>query len=144
MVNSMEVTVEMGKHVMGRDCFSRFSYEFDQTFQRVRRKYSGGDFRNECKEAFSTFYDSRQSNVDHYFRTLYHIVRFVDSSEVEDKSVYINFLKAQLSSLELKLLFYNCLGEMGSTKFKTLIQKHGLLDNLRKEILIDHDHLKLL
>ena len=33
MVNSMEVTVEMGKHVKGRDCFSRFSYEFDQTFQ---------------------------------------------------------------------------------------------------------------
>jgi hypothetical protein len=144
MVNSMEISVEGGRSVKGRDCFSRFSYEFDGAYVRARQRYSGGDFRNECKEAFGTFYDSRQPNVDHYFRILYNIIKFVDTSEVEDKSVYIKFLRVQLSSNELKLIFYNCLGDMGSTKFKTLILKHELLDNLRKEILIDQDHLSLL
>lgn len=144
MVNSMEIPLGMGSDTKGRDCFSRFCYEFGQAYTQVCQRYSGGDKRNECKEAFASLYAARQSHVDHYFRTLYHIVRYVDSSEVEDKSVYINFLKVQLSSSELKLLFYNCLSDMGSTKFKTLIQKHGLLDNLRKEILLDQNHLSLL
>ncbi len=70
------------------------------------------------------------SSTYHYFRNLYHIVHFVDRREVDDESFYMNVVKAQLSENELKLLFLNCLGSIGRKKFKPLIEKHGLLEQL--------------
>lgn len=85
-------------------------------------------------------YKGFQADVGHYFRNLYNIVKFVKNSEFEEKKLYTNMIRAQLSSFELGLLFYNCLSEMGKEKFKPLVEEFGLLKNLDKTILISEEH----
>lgn len=145
MVNLMELPPQgIGNTRKGRECFSSFCHEFDESYRRAQNGNPSTAMKQLCREAFTSLHGRRQSYLDHYFLTLYHIIRYVDSSEVNDKSVYIDFVKAQLSSSELKLLLYNCLSETGSSKLEPLLQKHGLFENLRKEILIDQGHLSLL
>ncbi len=64
-------------------------------------------------------------------------------SPVNDKRLYSNLVRAQLSSFELLLLFYNCLSSMGVEKFKPLIEKYSLLKTLPGEFLIDQRHADL-
>lgn len=91
--------------------------------------------------AYVSFYKERQAEVGHYFRHLYHVVKFVDRASVDDKHLYMDFLRAQLSSYELALLFYDCLTGQGLAKFKPLIEKYALLKNLPTELLLDpHQH----
>lgn len=145
MVSSMEIPPHgMGNPTKGRDCFSLFCGEFDEEYQRAKHANQNIRLKVACEQTYARFYKRRQHHVDHYFRTLYDIVRYVDLSQFEDKSLYIGFLRAQLSSSELKLLFYNCISEMAAKKFKPLIHKSGLLKNLREELLIDPGHLSLL
>jgi Putative phage abortive infection protein len=93
--------------------------------------------------AYQSFYVSHQSEVGHYFRNLYHIVRFVDEAAVEQKSSYIKILRAQLSSQELLLLFYNGLSTLGRERFKPLIEKYALLEQLPKRQLFEPTHERL-
>ena len=60
------------------------------------------------------------------------------------KKFYTNFVRAQLSSSELGLLFYNCLGGYGNEKFKPLVEKYALLKNMpkRDDFLIEPRHKK--
>lgn len=60
-------------------------------------------------------YDNFQVNenqiVGHYFRNLYQILKFIDESTLSnvDKVKYARILRAQLSSDEIAMLFFNCL-----------------------------------
>ena len=58
-----------------------------------------------------------------------------------NKKNYTNFVRAQLSSHELALLFYNCLSKNGKVKFKTLLEKYSLLKNIDKYLIFNHEHL---
>lgn len=83
--------------------------------------------------------------MDHYFRHLYRIIKYVDEYEPELLSKqlkynYLCILRAQLSKDELLMLFYNCLSEYGEECFKPLIEKYALLDNIRKDALINPEH----
>ena len=62
--------------------------------------------------------------------------KFVDNSSIENKRLYTNLIRAQLSSFELALLFYNSLSDMGREKFKPLIEKYSLLKTVPKKALI--------
>ena len=118
----------------GRDCFKTFH-------QRLRNKYT--PFKDESKElikienAYGRFFKENQAEVGHYFRNLYNLIKFVHKSEMEDKQRYVNIARAQLSSYELSLLFYNALYfySQGREKFKALIEEYALLENM------DFDHL---
>ena len=82
-----------------------------------------------------------------YFRTLYSIVNFIDISYLEDndKILYINIVRSQLSEHELVLLFYNCLSLPNARqKFLPLVKKYRLLKNLDKKLLANPEHYDLL
>ena len=86
--------------------------------------------------------------MDHYFRHLYRIVRFVDDYDpmlLNDKGkyIYLSLLRAQLSKEELLMLFYNCLSDYGKEKFKPLVEKYALLKNYRQDSLINPEHANL-
>lgn len=69
----------------------------------------------------------------HYFRNLYQILRLVKKfeRELEDPAIYIAIVRAQLSTYELQLLFYNCLDEMvDSGSFRDLMKRYKLLEHL--------------
>ena len=104
----------------GRRLFSDFYDKLRNQFESLYKAYPNEDQLLLINKAYSAFYEDEQSNVGHYFRTLYNIVKFVDTSKARDKHTYINLLRAQLSSNELLLLFYNCLSDKGNKRFKPL------------------------
>jgi hypothetical protein len=92
---------------------------------------------------FSNLLESHMNIIGHYFRNLYHLVRYVDNADhyVENKYDYIKIIRAQLSSDELCLLFYNCLTEKGK-KFKSLVEDYSLLKNMDENLLCSKEHTK--
>lgn len=86
---------------------------------------------------------SDTTRFDHYFRHLYRIYKFVDTSNLIEDSErydYTCIIRSQLSDYELIILFYNCLTENGREKFKPLIEKYTTFNNLREELLADVKH----
>ena len=148
----------------GRDCFSVFYKRFKKQFElttittiKPHLKKSGFLIgavpalhtlpQNEVEEAqtkietinaaYIDFYDKNQSEIGHYFRSLYNIVKFIHNSDIEDKRLYSNLLRAQLSVNEMTLLFYNCLSDLGYEKFKPLIEEYSLLKGIPNKMLIN-------
>jgi hypothetical protein len=57
--------------------------------------------------------------------------------------LYTNLVRAQLSSYEIALMFYNCLSEMGREKFKPLVERYALLKIVPIDQLPDERHIEL-
>ena len=90
-------------------------------------------------------YISSTTRFDHYFRHLYRIFKYVDSTElIEDNERYdyACIVRSQLSDYELVMLFYNCLTSNGRAKFKPLIEKYSIFNNLRENLLAKKEHKK--
>ena len=126
----------------GRSCFVSFLGEVKRQLQPASRK-TCGQLRDALSGAYMDFYERHQSDLGHYFRSLYNTVKLVDRSPVADKRLYTNLIRAQLSSYELALLFYNCLSELGYNKFKPLLEKYSMLKNMPLELLCHRDHMAL-
>lgn len=94
-----------------------------------------------AKKGMKGYMDSfTPSYFDHYFRLMYRILKFVDNTKLiedKDKYNYTCILRALLSRYELVWLYYNGLSDYGSEKFKPLIEKYSMLQNLREELLVD-------
>lgn len=86
---------------------------------------------------YDYFYREHQVDLGHYFRMLYNIVKLVHRTDGVDKRFYTNMVRAQLSSAELMLLFYNCLSSWGSDKFKPLVEEFALLKTIPNDVLPD-------
>lgn len=122
----------------GRDCFKTFYDRF-----RDKSRYSKSKNIVYILKSYMDFYQEHQSDLGHYFRNLYHILKYIHNSEdisIEDKFKYTSLLRALLSSYELSLLFYNGLGDYGKEHFKSLIETYSFLKNLDISLLIDKKH----
>ena len=76
-------------------------------------------------------------SLDHYFRHLYRIFKFIYEADKtlisnDKKYEYASIVRATLSQYELVLLFYN---GFSHPRFKELIEEYALLNNLRPELL---------
>lgn len=118
------------------------------------------------KYVYELFFLQFHFAIGHYFRNLYHILKFIEIYEnrrienykgnhelkiitenctdnkwleiiTEDCKKYAQFIQAQMSSYELTLLYYNALC---FPKALELIKKYGVLDNLCIEDLINANH----
>lgn len=90
--------------------------------------------------------------IGHYFRNLYHILKFIKKyedgrkvgSQVVDRAVYddcrkyAQFIQAQMSAHELLLLYYNALC---FPKMFELVKHYNVLENLTEDYLIDSSHV---
>ena len=89
---------------------------------------------------------STTTRFDHCFRHLYRIYKYVDTSDLitdDERYNYACIVRSQLSDYELVILFYNCLTSNGRAKFKPLIEKYAIFNNLREELLANSDHKNL-
>jgi hypothetical protein len=105
---------------------------FRSSYDNLREKRAS---KKTIRDSYAAYYKRYGSTMGHYFRNLYHIVKFVDRSDVKDKGFYLGILFAQLSKYELLILFYNCLSEVGAN-FKPYLEKDGLLENMNYDALI--------
>lgn len=101
---------------------------------------------------------SAGQNIDffsHYFRNLYHILKFLDEANEfsEDKKrMYSRFIRSQLSDPELLALFYNSLCpislpgrdglELGYPKMRKLLKNFDVLQNLNPRSIFHPIHRK--
>lgn len=85
---------------------------------------------------YSLFYDAYQAHLGHYYRTLYHIFKFIYLSSLrqEDKDFYAHLVRAQLSDQQVVLLFYNCFSKEGRG-FKFYVEEYTLLKHLPEQSL---------
>ncbi len=82
--------------------------------------------------------------LDHYFRHLYRIFKYINDSEIiDDKYKYSCIVRASLSQYELIMLFYNCLSSNGNENFKPLIETYAIFNNIRVELLAKQEHKNL-
>ncbi len=138
IVGAIDLIDTNGRTTSGRDCIKIFYNRFhERTWAKDHAHLRGQNEEERINKSYLAFYESYQSEFGHYFRSLYHIVKLVDQSSVENKRLYTNLIRAQLSSYELTLLFYNCLSDMGREKFKPFIEKYALLKNLSAGLLIN-------
>lgn len=146
IVNSLDLR-NSSKTVIhsGRDCFESFYKkmgEFLLNIVRANGKLSIDQASiEEVINAYEKLYNTERSNMSHYFRTVYHIFKFIDRADIQDKKQYISITRAQLSSYEQVLIFYNCLHRNGVEKFKPLIEKYAILKNIDSNLLINKNHL---
>ena len=148
IVNSMQIRGD--KEYFGRQCFGYLLPNLKSRLKMaINRNRSKTEVFNDTYE--EEFFSRFQTYIGHYFRHLYNVVKFVheheyfDEKEFKEKKRYTNFIRAQLSSDELGLLFYNCLSKRGA-KFKDLVEEYALFEDLPSEVLIDEvaeEHRKL-
>jgi len=152
IVNSIDLTVKPIQYVLGdrsstpnekkygRDCFVTFYQGLKIAYHGEKKSHNENEDELEIvKNAYFHFFSKHEYDLAHYFRTLYHLIKFIDQSEIQDKQRYVSLVRAQLSSHELLLLFYNCLSVVG-TKFKPYMAKYHFLKNMNTDLLLDKSH----
>ena len=116
---------------------------FEGMYHRAIIDYDGKRYADGVHNILKCFGYQAYTNIntttrfDHYFRHLYRIFKYVDSTElIEDNERYdyACIVRSQLSDYELVILFYSGL-TAGRDKFKPLIEKYSVLNNLRFELL---------
>lgn len=111
IINSIDLVDENNKVTRGRDCFAVFFKRYKRAWKRSVDSKGEIEDKQRINETYLEFYNDNGSEFGHYFRTLYNIIKFVNASNIENKKFYTNLVRAQLSSFELALLFYNCLSQ---------------------------------
>lgn len=141
----------------GRDSFEFFYKDLKKEYQalytdyvinNLRETYSPGATFNVpvkvqeefANTAYENFFEQQHSDLGHYFRTIYNIVKFINDRKPENPKYYTNLLRSQLSTYEHLLLFYNCQSTYGIEKFKPLIIEYSMLDNMAISELLDNGH----
>jgi hypothetical protein len=89
---------------------------------------------NRMIETYRKFYFSDYKQIlSHYFRNVYHIFKFIYTSELIEKSkkqFYASLLRAQLSSDELYIILYNSMQQgLGYPNFLFLIKEFDIMQN---------------
>lgn len=127
-----EKPTEQGENI-GKDIKGRvvFQYIYQQ------RKLEGKQLRDAIAESGIAPYEMALKGIlDHYFRYLYRILKFIDETDLideEKKYRYASMFRAQLSEFELVLIYYNGLSNVGCEKLKPLLEKFSVLKNIRWE-----------
>jgi hypothetical protein len=80
---------------------------------------------------YISVYDDYTANLGHYFRHLYHLVKYTDDSLIEKKQKYIDIIQAQMTDDELYINFYNSISDLGCEKFLPLLGKYCFFENIR-------------
>ena len=133
IVNAIDLRRNDGTTWHGRDCLKVFYERLHRDLGFARGSNTRSYFNGILKQ-YEKFYRDNGHELSHYFRHLYRILKFVENSDVADKSDYAGILRAQLSSYEFGLLFYNGLSHHGK-KMKPLAEKYALFENMDRTLL---------
>lgn len=139
--------------VRGRSCFK---YLFEESTDGNIKQYLIEQERLAKSENRET--DINQDELralievpfGHYFRYIYRILKHIDESNLLDgiddaehiREEYSSILRAQLSTYELILIFYNALHPEFQNTSKRLIEKYAIFNNLNPKYLVLTSEIK--
>lgn len=98
-------------------------------------EYGSEEVSMEDVKKVMTYYMSihkKDNSINHYFRYLYHIVKYVVTNKNLDKDVksdYISLIQAQMSNTELLITFFNAI-EYDNKKYNNWLDSYGLFENM--------------
>lgn len=126
-----------GLSLHGRACLAHYCSEIRGRLINAKATEDPAKFLS----VYAPFHEEHLPVLGHYFRLLYNIVKLVDQTDGIDQRFYTNLVRAQLSSDEVLLLFYNCLSPWGDQRFKPMLESFALLktlptDKLPSEVLL--------
>lgn len=88
------------------------------------------------KKYHINYYDKFEPILNHYFRNLYHIYKYIDESDLiadPARLRYASIVRAQLSQNELYVLMFNfMIQDYGYPKMMSIDKKYNVLKNFRK------------
>lgn len=138
LLASIDISKANGDVHTGRDCFMKVwrSYRIglkdkDETSDLDERK-------EQIDAAYNKLWTKYESEFGHYFRSLYNVIKFIHNSNIKNKKLYTNIVRAQLSAQELLMLMYNCISRSES-KFIPLIEEYSLLKHIPERAISDLD-----
>lgn len=112
--------------VTGRDVFVTLYYKFSRAaFNIIKNDFMKNEdivISKIIEDEYESFYKANQSDLGHYFRTIYNLIKFVDVSDIKNKKFYTDILRAQLSSHELLLFHYNIKSNYGTEKMSRFVK----------------------
>jgi hypothetical protein len=116
---------------------------FKNMYKEMKIKLENQTDIDLVNSAFDFVQDEYKHDLHHYFRFLYHILKFIKNSDTSEseKLKYSSILRASLSAYELVFLFYNCLHRFGNTHFKPLVEEFSFLKNLDQSLLFNRNQL---
>ena len=106
------------------DALSELNYIQDQVTEKNKVM-----LKNKVNNLYMDFFLPNISNLGHYFRHLYHILKYIEDSQMPDAKKYADLLQSQLSNDELYLSAINGISNYGRKKMLPLMDKYGLLEN---------------
>jgi hypothetical protein len=133
IIESIEIRDTKTEHIRkNRLALYKMFEIFDEDYLQ-NQGVSHLDGKDKVVAAYSEFYSYWDTNLGHYYRVYYYIFKFVDKSQLQnsEKRKYANILRAQFSSEQLLLLFYNCFVREGFG-FKYYVNKYTLFKHLPK------------
>lgn len=134
--------VRYGTDDRGRGAMRRFFSAFSDRANNALAANRRGDYevvrdpREIIRSEFDRFIAENGAELHHYFRTLFHVFKFIiehDGLAEPDKVRYANVARAQLSTYELSMLFYNGTTGQG-LGFLGYIEQYGLLKHVSELI----------
>lgn len=132
------------KTVKGRTAF----YEILKDLEKRIKSNNDINSREKFQEKiYSEFYKDYGGYISHYFRHLFHTVKFVVISKEkkiineEEKKEYLQILRAQMSNDEQKLLFYNWLAPDYGGDWEYLGEDDGEKKGKRNSFFTEHKML---
>lgn len=136
-----------------------FTFNYYEIDEETWENSKGQSPIDRAKRLYAIFFNKFHFVIGHYFRHIYHILLFLEQTEIEkvakiekgDKTEndlektkveaefkqYAEFVQAQMSTPELFLLFYNSLS---FPKLQRLLIKYNTLENLAIEDLLSTEH----
>jgi hypothetical protein len=92
------------------------------------------------KASYHNTQEKFKHDLHHYFRFVYHILKFIKRSElsIEEKYTYSSMFRGMFSAHELSLLFYNGLHPFGA-KLKPLLEEFSFLKNIDDSLVLNED-----
>lgn len=117
----------------GQDAFAKFSNELQKTLPPPAERLKNGAPTESAIEICNAYFSKNQKSLGHYFRTLYNVIKFVDQGNTDNKKFYSNLLRAQLSSDQLALIFFNAHSIYGFEKMLPLLSKYHLTKHLPQD-----------
>lgn len=81
-------------------------------------------------ERFSSYYEiffkEHGNYLGKYFRSLYTILKFINNSNIEDKTLYVNIIRSQLSTTESTLIAINFISPKTTNAFNNIYKTYGI------------------
>jgi len=161
--NQTTSNLKNNSKLVGSDSFNRAKHQLLSNFRDCNIKEKNEDngdvisrydyqdntdvFRKIIVVGYLKFFNNYYENIlGHYFRSLYHIFKFIyfsDFLKKDEKKFYASLVRAQLSSDEQYLILYNSMiNNLGNPKFLFLIKELDVLQNFDFSV-IDTKHKEI-